>query len=106
VHQQVVLRQEAGEEHPVPVLVGNLAGEADRLLLATIFEVIAQLPSSCSKSLPQLSLFVSQIVRSSSLTDTQLVQGDVDAGLGHLSCLFDGGFELAAEVGVEGVHEA
>ena len=53
MHQQVVLGQEAGEQHPVPLLVGDLVGQEGQRVG---FRVIAQLAGHRAQAAAQLAL--------------------------------------------------
>ncbi len=101
MHQQAVLGQEAGEQHAVPLLVGDLVeeqGDAGRLVAP------AQLPRLGAQPAAQAALGLGhgregRVARHG--------QGDQTGARGRLSRVArgdDGAFEVGAEVGGEGCH--
>ncbi len=63
MHEQIVLGQEAGKEHPMPVFVGQFLGELVDLLLAVRLALVARLPSAGAEAIPQLPLRFREMVK-------------------------------------------
>ncbi len=57
MQKEVVLREEPGEEHSVPLLVSALGYEVLDLLTAVAAHLVAEMTTACPKNLPQMALF-------------------------------------------------
>ena len=97
--EELVLRQEAGEQHPVPVLVGRLVGEAVDLLLAGLrVAPIPELTSVRPQASPQVQFRGGHRrvrARIAHREDAERVAG---AGFTHAPRRLDGRGEPVAQV--------
>ncbi len=97
MHEEVVVRQVAGEQHAVPVLVGHFPDQmADVLPLTAMFDV-TQLTTMQAQAAAQFALFFSEMNGCSWLADAQVFQGSAGGGFGDVSGRLDGGFQTAAQ---------
>ena len=70
----MILGQEPGEQHPVPVLVGQLLGEVvDRLFLVRILD-IARLIAPCPEHSPEPLVLVIEVGERLGLLDRPLLK--------------------------------
>ncbi len=91
----MVLRQEPGEEHPVPVLVGDLGDQG--LVAAELALLRPEGPAELAVGLGELVEGLVAIHRKGG-------QGSTGGGLGRGACLPDGAVEGLAELAREGGH--
>ena len=103
--QQVVLGQEAGEQHAVPVLVGDLVGEAlDLLHAGRRVEAVAELTPVRAEPPPQVLLVRRQRRVRPSIADGQHPQGAEGAGLAGPAGRLDCRRELVAKFAGQRLH--
>jgi hypothetical protein len=96
MHEQIVLGQEAGKEHPMPVFVGQFLGKLLDLLLAARLPLITRLPGA--EAIPQLPLRFREMVKGPGSVHRQTLQCGAGSGLCRIACLNDDVFELSAKV--------
>jgi hypothetical protein len=104
--QQVVLSQEAGEEQPVPVLIGHGLGQVgDGLGIVALVQPITQGTPSGAQPVAKLALVHRHVAAILPLMDGEVLQGGPSGGLCHLAGLQrDVGQELALVLGQGGGH--
>ena len=97
--QQIVLCQEAGEQHPVPMLVGDLMGESVDLLHAGLrIETVAELPPVRAQAAPEILIRRRQGLMRPCVAGRQHPQGVARAGLAGTTSRLDGPGELVADL--------
>ena len=97
IHQQVVLGQEAGKQHTVPVLVGDLFDQAvDLLDLGLGMAHVAQLPSVNPETAAQLPVLSAQVGKGRCFANTELFQRSTSGVLGDVTRIPDGTLELVS----------
>ena len=96
IHQQIILRQEAGEQHPMPVLVGDLFHQKARGLFAIRLAVIAQLPAVGPQATAQVAGLFGQVRIGGGFVCANLSQRRPGGGFGHVTCFPDGAFQAAS----------
>ena len=104
VDEQVVLGEEPGEEHPVPVLVGALGDEVVELLPVVAAERVAQLAAPGAEGDAQLSLIHREGPGRLGGVDSECPEGLLGPLLGDAPGLEDDGAETVAKVGMETRH--
>ena len=111
MHEQVAFGQEAGEQHTVPVLVGDLADQVVGGLRALTpghspggrwEKVVAQGAAMGAQAYPQLLLGLAEMRRHFPETDCEGLQGFAGPGFGFGARLGDGVFQTAAVFAGEG----
>ena len=101
---QIVLRQEAGEQHPVPVLVGDLVGESVDLLYAglliagLLIETVAKLTPVRAQATPQVLLGRRQRLVRPGIADREHPEGVSRAGLAGTTSRLDDPGKLVADL--------
>jgi len=100
--EQTILGQEPSEEHPVPMLVGDLLEEGAELLFAVSGADISQLTSMRPQSVPKRALRWRHSLRRRRLAHAQCCQGRAGAFLGRLTGLEDLPGQQAAGVRMQG----
>jgi hypothetical protein len=105
--QELVLGQEAGEEHSVPVLVGHLVGEAlDFLNVIRGIAPIAELATVRAEPLPKMLLVCRHSRVRPRAVDRERLERPAGAGLGHAAGVLYGAFELLPKIARENRHAA
>ena len=95
VDQQVVLGEEPGEQHPVPVLVGDLGDE--RVVASELTFLRTQRPT-------ELAVGLGELVEGLVAVDGERGQRGTGCGLGGRSGLHDRAVQDLAEFAREGGH--
>ena len=103
--EEPVLGEKTGEEHPVPVLVGDFVGES-RDLLGAGFPVVAvaELAGAAAEAVTEGPLGLCRGVEGAAKVDREGFQRLAGARFGGAAGLLDGAGEPGAEVGGEGGH--
>ncbi len=101
VHQQVVLGQEAGEQHAVPLHIGDLLDQQREPGLAMI---IAKLLGARAQGGAQAALLVGHGRKRVVAIDSQRSDSSCGGALGLIAGIFDAIFERAAQVRCERCH--
>ncbi len=106
--EQVVLGQEAGEEQPVPVLVGGgLRQVVDGLGAGALVHPVAQGAPAGAQPVAEQALVHRHVAAVFVLVDGEVLQGGAGGGLGRLAGLLgDAGEEVALVSGERRGHEA
>ena len=94
IHQQIVLGQEAGKQHSVPVLVGDFFHKTIGSLFTIRFTVIAQLPSMHSQTAAQVAIRFVQMRIGVGFPYAKLLQCGLGSGFGNITRILDGALEL------------
>jgi len=117
VHEEVVLRQEAGEEHAVPVLVGDFPDQVADILDARSAltpgpspacgrgeKSVTQLAAVQAQAATQFGLVRGEVYGCLRLTHAQVLQGRTCCGFGDVAGRLDGGFQAATQGLAERMH--
>jgi len=104
VREQRVFRPDAGDDHAVPVLVGDFPDQgADALFVASVLHV-AHL--AAVQAAARLSLFRGEVCGRLRLTHTQMHQGGAGGSFGYVAGRLDGAFQTVRQGLAEGNHSA
>ena len=107
VHQEVVLREEAGEEHPVPVFVSEFLGQpVDLLRLPRLVPPVARLPPTGAEPLAERLVRRREVLEWLGGVDRPPLQRRACHRFRQVACLDDHVFQLPAEVGSQRRHQS
>ncbi len=99
VHQQVVFGQEPGEQHAVPVFVGQFLGQlVDTLGLLRVVAHVARLAAAGAEPGPQLPVGGGKMRERLGGVDRPFLECGPGRGFGHVAGRDAGVFELSAKV--------
>ena len=105
MHEQVVLRQEAGEQHPVPVFVGKLLGElVDLLGVSLLVSPIPGLLATGAESGAKQFVGCREVIERLGDVDGPPLERGPCGRFRQVACLDDDVFELPAKVGRQRGH--
>ena len=104
--EQVVLGEETGEQHPVPMLVGALLRQmVDGLGACAVVQPIAQLAGVGAQTAPQVPLRFVQVLVRVSIANRECSQSGAGTRLGNATRIGDGAFKLPSGFGGERRHD-
>src|SRR5207253_1803327 len=63
VHEQMVLSQKPGKEHPMPIFVGEFLGKLVDLLFTVWFAQVTRLSGPGAQPIPECTLLVAEMVK-------------------------------------------
>ena len=104
VHQELILSQEAGEEHLVPMLVSALPVKMVDALLAVCLKHVAKLPAPGPELDTQIPLRGREVPRRLGLVDRQPLQCRPGAVFGRIAGRNDGPPQLVSQRTAQRLH--